>query len=221
MVCHLMHKLNSKKSCFSVNGMAFRVFRKRLDWTQVELGKRSGYSERLIRKAEMSGKLRSETIQALAAAMSVDGQNVTFADLTIDLESIARRFVVSYDSLGSSMLKACSDIFAQDFQFNCLSDPKQSFAGVWLGLTGFKEFLNLFFGTFKREPRILKPVYVVCEDHAVARFEDRVYYHGHEMPAFWVNLHFEFRDGKVIRIDHEFDSLNISRSLERLQRSLS
>ena len=37
-----------KNSCYSVNGMAFRVFRKQFGRTQVELSQRSGYSDRVI-----------------------------------------------------------------------------------------------------------------------------------------------------------------------------
>ena len=198
--------------------MAFRVRRKQLGWTQVELSQRSGYSERVVRKAETGGKLRPETIQDLATAMSVDGQVITFTDLTIDLESIARQFVECYDLLSCRMLDACRNIFADDFVCNCPADPKQvTFAGVWIGHAGFQEFLNRFFGTFKRRAGILKPAYMVCEDHAVARFDDHVNYNGHEIAPFWVNLHFEFCHGLVNRIDYEFDSVSVSKSLERLQ----
>ena len=216
MDCPLMHKSYTKDNCFSVNGMAFRGRRTRLGLTQLELCQRSGYSERLIRKAEKGGKLRSETIRALATAMSVEGEMVSFEDLTIDLESTARRFVESYDLLGCGMVTACSDIFVDDFEFHCHGDSKQSFTGVWTGLAGFQEYLNRFFSVFTRTPKTLEPVYVVCDDHAIARYEDGVFYRGQEMPAFWVNLHFEFRDGKVIRIDDEFDSLKLARSFERL-----
>ena len=189
-----------------------------LDWSQVELARRSGYSERVIRKAEAGGKLRAETILDLADTMSGNGRVISFAELTVDLESIARRFVESYDSLGCGMLTACFDIFADDFAFNYPADPNQfSFAGVWIGLTGFQDFLNQFFSTFTRKAGSLKPIYMVCEDHVVARFEDQVYYQSHEMPAYWVNLHFQFGDGKVIRIDDEFDSYNASQSLTQLQ----
>ncbi len=178
--------------------MAFRDLRKRLGLTQLELCQRSGYSERLIRKAEKGGKLRSETIRTLATAMSVEGKIVSIGDLTIDLESTARRFVESYDLLGCGMSKACSDIFIDDFEFHCHGDSKQSFTGVWTGLAGFQEYLNRFFSVFTRTPKTLEPVYVVCDDHAIARYEDRVFYRGQEMPAFWVNLHFEFRDGNAL-----------------------
>ncbi len=195
-----------------------RSFRVQLGWSQVELGHRSGYSERVIRKAEAGGSLRYQTIQDLAMTMSVNGQAVSFQDLTIDLEYIARRFVESYDSLGCDMLIACSNIFADDFVFNFSADANHSaFAGLWQGISGFQEFLNRFFATFSREQGILQPVYMASQNRMVVRFEDRVNYHHREMSAYWVNLHFQFRNGLVTRIDDEFDSLNLSNSVERLQ----
>ena len=210
--------LTPKARCQAVNGSMLRSFRVQLGWSQVELGHRSGYSERVIRKAEAGGSLRFQTIQDLAMTMSVNGQAVSFQDLTIDLESIARRFVESYDSLGCDMLIACSNIFADDFVFNFSADANHSaFAGLWQGISGFQEFLNRFFATFSREQGILQPVYMASQNRMVVRFEDRVNYHHREMSAYWVNLHFQFRNGLVTRIDDEFDSLNLSNSVERLQ----
>ncbi len=218
MISSKRHLLNSNARLLIVNATTFRGHRKLLGWSQAELGQRSGYSERVIRKAEAGGSLRLQTIQDLASAMSVDGKAVSFLDLTIDLELIASRFVESYDSLGCGMLQACGDIFADDFAFNCPADPNQvSFAGIWPGRLGFQEFLNRFFGTFTRKSGILKPVYMVSDDRVVARFEDQVCFQGHEMAAYWVNLHFHFRKGLVTRIDDEFDCLSVSKSLKQIQ----
>ena len=150
--------------------------------------------------------------------MSVDGHAISFQDLIIDLESIARRFVESYDWLGCDMLKACCDMFASDFSFHCPADPNQvSFAGEWYGLSGFQEFLNRFFATFTRNAGTLKPIYMVSQNRVVARFKDEVCFHGYEPLALWVNLHFQFQDGFLIRIDDEFYSLNLSQFLERMR----
>ena len=211
-------KLSSNAKNHTVNGLIIRENRKNLGWSQVELGHRSGYSERVIRKAEAGGSLRLQTILDLAMTMSVQGRSVSLQDLTIDFVSIARRFVESYDWLGRKMLSACRDLFHPDFSFSCSADPKQvSFAGVWKGPHGFQEFLDRFFDTFTRERGTLKPIFMASHDRVVARFEDQVRFHGQEMSAYWVNFHFQFRDGLLIRIDDEFDSLNLSRSIEQLQ----
>ena len=150
--------------------------------------------------------------------MSVEGRLVSLQDLTIDFESMAKKFVESYDWLGCKMLSACRDIFHPDFSFRFSADLNQvSIAGVWKGLSGFQEFLDRFFNTFARKRGTLKPIFMASHDRVVARFEDQVSFHGQEVSAYWVNLHFQFCDGLLIRIDDEFDSLNLSLSLEQLQ----
>ncbi len=49
-----------------VHGRMIRSLRKMHGWTQAELAKRAGYSERLIRKAELGGRLMPETIADLS-----------------------------------------------------------------------------------------------------------------------------------------------------------
>ncbi len=74
--------MNSNAKQFVVNGVTIRFRRKQLGWSQVELGHRAGYSERVIRKAEANGTLRLQTIKDLAMTLSVGGQLLTFQDLT-------------------------------------------------------------------------------------------------------------------------------------------
>ena len=59
---------------------------------------------------------------------------------------------------------------------------------------------------------------MVCEDHVVARLDDQASYQGNDLPVYWVNLHFEFSDGLIIRIDYEFDSLSVSKSVEKFRK---
>ena len=66
--------------------------------SQVELSRRSGYSERVIRKAEAGGTLRFETIQDLATAMSVEGHSISLQDLAIGTSTIPDTDSVSWIS---------------------------------------------------------------------------------------------------------------------------
>ncbi|MCU0708277.1 MAG: helix-turn-helix domain-containing protein [Pirellula sp.] len=59
-----------RKRYSSVNGSRLRSLRQSRGWTQVEFGRRAGYSERLIRKAESGGNLLVNTIDDLATALS-------------------------------------------------------------------------------------------------------------------------------------------------------
>ena len=74
--------MSSNAKLHAVNGVVVRSRRKQLGWSQVELGQRSGYSERVIRKAEAGGTLRFQTIKDLAMTLSLGGLIVSFQDLT-------------------------------------------------------------------------------------------------------------------------------------------
>jgi transcriptional regulator with XRE-family HTH domain len=74
--------LISNAKLHRVNGVTIRVRRKQLGWSQVELGHRAGYSERVIRKAEAGGTLRIQTIYDIAMTLSIGGSIVSFHDLT-------------------------------------------------------------------------------------------------------------------------------------------
>lgn len=81
-ICIRSFNLNSNSKLLAVNGIAVRSRRKELGWSQVELGHRSGYSERVIRKAEAGGTLRLQTIKDLAMTLSLGGAVLSLHDLT-------------------------------------------------------------------------------------------------------------------------------------------
>lgn len=208
-------KTESRFHAVNVNNM--RAFRKRLGWSQAELSRRSGYSERVIRKAEAGGTLKMETIQHLAEALSNGSHVVTFQDLTQDDISIARLFVESYDRYGQQMVLHCGKYIAEDFELHVPADPERvPFAGIWRGVAGLQEFMNRFFGTFSRVQGSLQPNFMSGDNRVVAHYEDVLYFQGHELPAIWVNLHFHMREGMIVRIDDEFDNFNASQALDQL-----
>ncbi len=71
-----------KPGFVTVNAEKFRQIRKKLGISQVELGRRSGYSERVIRKAESGGVLRLRTLAELASAMSTSCEVITVREAT-------------------------------------------------------------------------------------------------------------------------------------------
>jgi len=58
------------------NGAVVRRLRKRLGLTQAQLAQRSGFSERLIRKAEASTPISLKTVRSLAIALSCEDKKV-------------------------------------------------------------------------------------------------------------------------------------------------
>lgn len=65
----------------AVLGKRLKRFRKLRGWTQQELADRSGYCDRLIRKAERGGPISMEALQVLAMTLCDDGLIVTANDL--------------------------------------------------------------------------------------------------------------------------------------------
>jgi transcriptional regulator with XRE-family HTH domain len=83
-------KDNSKPTVtIMVNGQKLQAFRQQAGMTQEQLAEKSGYTDRLIRKAEASSPLRKATLADLAAALSTPERTVTIADLTFSHETLA------------------------------------------------------------------------------------------------------------------------------------
>ena len=95
-----------------VNGPRLHSWRQQAGLTQEQLALKSGYSDRLIRKAEASGPLRKSTIAGLAAALCTDQQTVTAADLTFSQETLARDLHDLY--LNGSSVPASQDSIRPD-----------------------------------------------------------------------------------------------------------
>jgi transcriptional regulator with XRE-family HTH domain len=217
--------LQSSSRFRCINSAKLRAIRLQLGWSQAELAKASGYSERSIRKAEKGGSLNLDTINDLAETFLKYGVEVSADELMLDIVSIARSFVESYDALGVRMLDVCESQLSSDFEFNRNNTFNASeLAGTkpisnWVGLEGFRTFLHLFFRVYKRKPNSLTPVYLSNSDRVAVRYDETLYYQGHKLPTMWVNLHFFFRGSLICQIDSEFNHLEIARELERINKS--
>lgn len=200
-------RMTNKKLSIPVHGPSFVDCRRERGWSQDELARRSGYSTRVIRKAEAGGSLKTETLQDFCAAFSQSGQRVDISRLTCSTLQVAQKIVHSYDHFGIDMLKHCGECLTEDIVYHIHADPARvPYAGRWSGLDGFQRFLGIFFGIFQREPGILQPTYMTGENRVHARFLDRAVYQGAEIGPIIINLHFEFRGPLVCRMDNEFDS---------------
>lgn len=135
---------------------------------------------------------------------------------------MVRTFVECYDAGGADMIERCGQFFTSDFEFHCPADPTAvPFAGVWKGIPGMMKFLEIFYGIFTRQLNSLNVEYMVSDHRIVAHFIDRVYHQGHELPPHWVNLHFQFREGLICRIEDQFDHFSAKRAFDELLAKLS
>ncbi len=188
--------------------------------TQAELAKRAGYSERLVRKAEMCGTLNADTIRDLATALTINGERVSLADLTFDLVATAKQIIRGYDCCGATMLDRCAELFAPEFVLHCPSirtSPKMQ--TDWKGIAGVQAFLSSFFQRFTRVSDSLSVRYSIGENRVTARFDERLCCCGHPLEPLFVNLHFTFANCLVTRIDNEYDTLAMYRAMRRANAS--
>lgn len=214
--------MNNDNRFHRVNSTNLKYIRTLLGWTQAELGRRSGYSERLIRKAESGGALKLSTIRGISEAMTAAGVPITVLQLTLDYIALVRGFVEAYDLNVAEAVQDCKEIFTDDIELHCSADPtKVPFAGTWPQIEGLRKFFVLYFEVFTRRPGALIPTYFTSGESVIARFDDTLYYQGHRMPTVRFNLHFAFRDGLISHIEFEFNHHQTCQDLEQLRNRCS
>ncbi len=198
-----------------IDARKLKALRIQLGWTQGDLARFAGYSERLIRKAEASGSLSVGTIRDIAQALSVCGRTVTVEQLTIDLIAIAHQFVQSYDAHGEAMVCRCEHLLAEHFVFcNSAQNFDAMFSGGWNGRFGLQQFTELFFANFERQSNSLKPTFDYMNSYVSARYLETLTYQGRALQVV-VNQMFQFNRGLICRIDQECRAYG-SRSLNIL-----
>lgn len=199
-----------------VNGRELRNRRKAKAWTQADLAKAAGYTERTIRKAEKGGQVELVTVQDIAEALSI-----AVDLLTLDIAAIARKWVEAYESLEAQMLSEIEPYLAEEFEFVCPGDPTTApFIGTWKGTAGFQKWLDLFFGFFQRQKNE-SVEYMVGKDTVVARWLESGIFQGVPCGPVRINMHFEFREGLIVRIEDDYDThagaTSVTRAKEQLK----
>jgi len=106
-----------------INGPRLRAARLDLGWTQAEFSRRSGYSERLIRKAEASGYVRVFTLNDLAGTLLEAGLSISASGLT--LTCVPPGLTVFHELLGLSPPEQSDggEVTISDFTIVILRSP--------------------------------------------------------------------------------------------------
>ena len=92
------------KQSFPCNGAYIKYLRKRKGWSQKQMVQASGYSVRLISKAESNGRIVYATLADLAQALSTDSEVVHPEQLIFDPVGVARFFTYAVYVLQRNML---------------------------------------------------------------------------------------------------------------------
>ena len=211
------------------NGAVIRKARKQRGMTQSELAIMADLDVKTVRKAEKGLRVDLSVVTAIARTLNVDvsaiiavevAKPTTEPGIARNLE-IARRFVMLYDTGGRNVAESIQTLVTDDIELHCPAETGTvPFAGVFRGLNGLQQFFDAFYSFFQRKQGTLEPEFMWSETRIVAKFTDQVSFQGIEMPPHWVNLHLQFRDGLLCRVDDEFDYFNARRSFEAVMAQL-
>lgn len=86
------------------NGRRVADHRKSCGLTQIELAEESGYSLRLVGKAEQDGQVRFSGLVAVAIVLQPHGATVAASDLCVDPVQVAQQFCEAYRQHEAAMV---------------------------------------------------------------------------------------------------------------------
>lgn len=201
-----------------LNPELFRAARLERGLTQRELANAAGYSERVIRKAEMGGRVRYQLACDIAEALSTPARPVTIEQLCFSPLAAAKRWMETFDQYGVDMLGHIRPLLSEELVFVCEGSKETfPFNGTWHGLEGHQGWLDAFFGIFERVPGIA-PTYLLGDGIVSARWGETVKIAGVLCPPVRVCLNFHFQNQLIIRIE---DDYNIEAGAEHKERILN
>lgn len=198
--------MKPKARFIAINGRELRSLRLARGWTQSQLAKSAGYSERLIRKAEKGGNLDHGTIQNLAEALSTPDSHVPLESLTLNIAAIAQKWVESWEHHEARMVPEIAGLLTENFEFVCPGEPGTApFIGTFRGAAGLQQWLDLYFSVIQRQKND-EVEYLVGENTVVARWLEIGSFLGTPAPPIRVNMHFQFVDGLIARMVDDYDT---------------
>lgn len=199
------------------NGQLVKHGRRLLGITQEQLAARSGLSLRVVAKAEASGTLDHDTVEALAAAFCEAGFAVMAADLTSDPLTLARQFLANYAKYQADVVPKSLDMLSPNIVALVDGDPATNpIAGTYRGLAEFDGLWRKFFGLFLRDggtlpdsPGMVAGRDVVMWGHENIRVPDVP-----PQPGGFVMVKMTFDQGLIVRFEDYYESTGMMRALE-------
>lgn len=140
--------MSGKRATAKANGALITSLRKALLWTQADLAAFAGYSERLIVKAEANGSLASSTLEDICETFRTHGQQIRFAEVTMDPTALIRKFIEGMYLYKGEVIEQTQHFLSPDVTFHFNGDPLVfPFAGTHVGLRAadlaFKSFFSI------------------------------------------------------------------------------
>lgn len=196
---------------YRCNAAQMKHFRERRRFTQDELARRSGYTVRLISKAESGRSVSSDTVEDIAEALSTEEEPVYPEDLISDPVQFARLWIEATYRDGVDAHKAVAGQIDPDAVLVINGDPTQiPFAGEYRGPEGFREMLGKFFAVLECPPgHDPTPHYhfIGAGNEVIVWGRSWLHPIGRPMDEpIDVSIRMQFSRGKLVRFEDRFDT---------------
>jgi transcriptional regulator with XRE-family HTH domain len=191
-----------------VCGAQVKYFRNLLGWTQDELARRSGYSDRLIRKAEGGRTLSIETINNIAESLCCNGLRVSANDLILSPKRTVHELIGCIKSRLIDM-RSIHAISANDCEVDFQADPRVPFSGRWLKPDGLYRWLHTFCDCIEVEGHRGNAVFAVDEEIAFIQLSLSFRQKDLVSERFEVVLGIRFTDNKIQNIHMIADAYSL------------
>lgn len=138
---------------YACNGGLVSFLRQKRGWTQRELAKQSGYSERLVSKAEASQPISASTVSDLADTLSDGDDLVHPEDLVSDPVAMAKAYIAAeYEHPGNNVDRI-RHFLDENVVMRLNGDPEViPFAGEHHGIEGVQRAYDIFFSLIEVPP---------------------------------------------------------------------
>lgn len=210
-------------SSLSCNPNTLVFHRKRRKWTQSELASLSGYSQRLIVKAESGKPIHITTIEDLADTLSDEAYCVTPEDLITQPAHLAREFVFACYQFKAAALHKLEWFLSPNITVTFAGSPAVfPFAGthrglkqVQLAMQQFHSSLNVAGPEFDYRSAYTFVVNEQDPNEVIAWGESGFVGPRHEsIAAIKRQWRLRFRSGQLYDVEDRFDTFQVKRILK-------
>ena len=203
------------------NGELLAQLRKKRGWTQHELATRSGYTERLIGKAEAGKTVALSTIEDLAETLSEEDETVHSEDLTNDPVAKARTFIHAMYHEKHSVIEATRHFLDENVVFRIAGDPSVfPFAGTHVGIEAARQAFHAFYEVLEPPSDLseLDGFQFISTGHG-ALVWGKTWTHPIGHPAtepVLLAIRMDFKRGKLVLFDDCFDTQSAANAFEQV-----
>lgn len=196
------------RTSLPVLGDDIRKLRNDRGWTQQRLAEESGFTSRLIRKAESGTPLHPDTIEILAETLSTPEKHLAPEDLVFSDALVISTFYLALSDYGADVGYKMSHLFDDELMVWIAGEETGlPFAGVWRGLDGLHEYFSILLKCFTyhggdKEPEILRTgedVFVIGSTYWTSE-------HSSTPVGVWQVNRYKLRRGRILEWKNFYDT---------------